>query len=569
VSLQIDKVFQHLHTEQSNVGANPAKEDKKQYYPKPTKPAQLEILPRLVEPNGNGFLDAGEEGKLILSLKNIGQGDAYQLNISVTPETDISEVGISEVAQIEHLVAGAVENIEIPISATENVLSRQIRLRIDVSEANGFDLDPPAYVTFNTKSLVPPDLTIADFGINDQSGNGKIEPREIVEITARIQNQGEGDAREVTAELQPGENVFITQDSKNSFMLGDIVAGQYKDIVFSVFTNTKASGVPITIALKEKRGRYDKTIPLNLPFNKQQKRSTELVVEGKETPRQSAHEIPSLAIDIEKNIPETKEHNRNAVALIIAISDYANPNIPKVEYAKRDAEVLREYLVKTLGYDEKNILPTNSDELMTFATMRTYIKSKLASYLRNDGSSDLFVYYTGHGAPNTSTNEPFFVPYDCDPNFVSSDNAYNMNEFYADIANLKARSKIVVIDACFSGQDGSGRTLVKNASPALLKVNNALLAGENSVLFQSSSADQVSNWYPEKKHAMFTYFFLKGIQGAADASHVGMITAEQLETYINDPNEGLPYYSNREFQRPQKAVVSGNLKQVIVKLKGE
>ncbi|MEK7263225.1 MAG: caspase family protein [Bacteroidota bacterium] len=270
-------------------------------------------------------------------------------------------------------------------------------------------------------------------------------------------------------------------------------------------------------------------------------------------------------IDIEQNIPETKLKNKNGIALIISISEYAN--FQKVEYAKRDAQFIREYLIKTLGYNEKNILPQNPDELMTVGNMKTLLRNKLPSYLKKDGSSELFIYYTGHGAPSTQTNEAFFVPYDCDPNFVNSDNAYNMNDFYADIAKLNAKKKFVVIDACFSGQTGSGQTLVKNASPALLKVNNALIADENAVLFQSSSAEQVSNWYPEKKHGMFTYFFLKGLQGSADKNNDVTITATELENFINDENDGLPYYSNREFQRPQKAVVSGDKESVIVKTK--
>jgi hypothetical protein len=66
---------------------------------------------------------------------------------------------------------------------------------------------------------------------------------------------------------------------------------------------------------------------------------------------------------------------------------------------------------------------------------------------------------------------------------------------------------------------------------------------------------------------MFTYFFLKGLQGSADKNNDGIITAEELEKFVNDENDGLPYFSNREFQRPQKAVVSGKMEEVVVKIK--
>jgi len=518
-----------------------------------------------LEPSGNSFLDAEENATLKLTLANTGKGDALGLQIKISPQTDIANVTLGDVSPLAKLSAGKKELLEIPISANEFVQSKQIKLKIEISEANGFDLDPPSIITFSTKQLTPPSFVLADVGIEDQSRNGQIEPRELVEITARIQNKG-GDARTVTANVTVGENVFLSGDSKSSFSLGTMNAGVYKDVKFSVYTNTRATGVPVTVALTEARNRFNTTLPLNLAFNKRQKKATELNVEGKEEDNIIA-DVPTLSVDIEKNIPETKKKNPNAVALVFAISEYANQNVPKVEYAKRDAQFVREYLIKTLGYDAKNILPQNSDELMTVGTMKTLLRNKLPSYLKKDGSSELFIYYTGHGAPSTQTNEPFFVPYDCDPNYVSNDNAYNMNDFYADIAKLNAKKKFVVVDACFSGQAGNGQTLVKNASPALLKVKNVLLADENAVLFQSSSAEQVSNWYPEKKHGMFTYFFLKGLQGSADKNNDGTITAEELENFVNDENDGLPYFSNREFQRPQKAVVSGKMEEVVVKLK--
>ena len=52
----------------------------------------------------------------------------------------------------------------------------------------------------------------------------------------------------------------------------------------------------------------------------------------------------------------------NAVAVVIGNKNYKNPNVPSVDYAVRDAAVVKEYLVKTLGFEERNILYyTNAD----------------------------------------------------------------------------------------------------------------------------------------------------------------------------------------------------------------
>ena len=51
-------------------------------------------------------------------------------------------------------------------------------------------------------------------------------------------------------------------------------------------------------------------------------------------------------IDIEENITETKIKNSNGIAFLISVSDYQNPSIPKMKFAKKDAILMKEYLIK-------------------------------------------------------------------------------------------------------------------------------------------------------------------------------------------------------------------------------
>lgn len=264
-------------------------------------------------------------------------------------------------------------------------------------------------------------------------------------------------------------------------------------------------------------------------------------------------------IDIESNIAENKSINPNAIAFVIAISDYQNKTIPKVKYAKRDASLMREYLIKRMGFSPNNIFPRSMDDLPTAGYLKTFLKDNLKRILRPDGQSELFVYYTGHGAPSmVNQGSAYLVPFDADPNYLTDLNGYSLEEFFSDIANLPAKRKIVVVDACFSGQSGDGNSIITNASPLLIKPKIDLFSDQNTAIFLSSKSQQVSNWYPQKNHSLFTYYFLKGLQGYGDLNSDGKITLGEMETFINDPNEGIPYISNREFQRDQKADIIGN-----------
>lgn len=524
-----------------------------------TPPPSLTAKVTFSEPSGNNALDAEEKGKLTLTVTNNGKGSALGVEARVTSENALGITAGSSLF-VGEVPAGESRSAALELSANDQVQNAKSPFTFTFTEARGFPPDP-IKVTIETRALVPSKFIIADVGVREPSGNGSIENEEVVEITARIQNVGQGTAKNVKASFDLGQNVFKAQESATQFTIGDLAAGAYYDALIRVYTNKVATEVPVFITVTEPSGRYDvkrlRLDPAKLALNVRVQQLQEVVIAGKERSNTSIEIAGGLSIDIEQNIPKTSQRNPNAIAAIIGIREYQSSDIPKVEYAKRDAQIMRDYLVKVLGYDPKNILPQNPDELMTVGNMKSLLRQKLSSYLKPDGSSDLFIYYAGHGAPSTTSQEPFFVPYDCDPNFVSDDNAYKMSDFYADIAKVNAKKKTVVIDACFSGQSGDGKAIVKNASPVLLKVKNALFASKDAIVFQSSESNQVSNWYPEKKHGMFTYFFLKGLKGDADLNKDGTITVGEMESYINDENNNLPYVSQREMQRKQRAVVSG------------
>lgn len=537
---------------------NPVLTNADQQFPPPRKPAQLSATLSFSEPSNNGLLDAEETGILTVALSDSGAGDAYNLQITVTPQTDISGVRMSRVAPIERLPAGGTQKVEIPLSADKSISSKSITLMVEVSESNGFDLDPPATITFGTKAFVPPDLAIADVGINDQSGNGQIESREVVDITARIQNKSQGEAQNVTAVVQIGANVYFFAESATVFTLGNLKAGEYRDIVFSVFTNSKAVDVPIQIVLKEARGLYDKSWPLNLPFNKPQKRANELIVKEK-TKVTEIEDVATLSVDVEVNIPKTNMLNSDAVAVVIGISRYQHPDVPVVDYGKRDATFMKKYLVNMLGFDERRIIEVY-DQDAGLAAFKRIFEEQLPNWTQA-GKSDVFVFYSGHGAPDPETKDAFFVPYDCNPTYARS-TGYRVKEFYDRLARLNARSVTVAIDACFSGSSEKGM-LLKSMSPIFVKVENPVAALDNGIVFTASTGQQVASWYPEKKHGIFTYYFLKGLRGDADTDGDRQVTIAEMETYLKiHVTDQARYLNNRE-QTPE--VTAQQKSRVLVK----
>jgi len=237
-----------------------------------------------------------------------------------------------------------------------------------------------------------------------------------------------------------------------------------------------------------------------------------------------------------------KDH---AYAVIVGVEDYRD--LPKVDYAKRDAEMVRAYLTKALGYREQNIVMLLNDRV-TKSDLEARFEKWLPKQVGNNKDAEVFVYYGGHGAPDPNTNQAFLVPYNGDPAYLET-SAYPLNRLYEILGKLPAKSITVVMDSCFSG--AGGRSVIqKGARPMLIKVENPLMAASNMVVISAAAGNQISHALPEKRHGLFTYYFLKGLQGEADADKDGGVDVEELYAYMKPKVETEARRMNAE-QSPQ------------------
>ena len=242
-----------------------------------------------------------------------------------------------------------------------------------------------------------------------------------------------------------------------------------------------------------------------------------------------------LTDPVDVAIPKATRLNEKAVAVVIGNRDYRKRDIPGVDYAINDARTMKKYLVEALGFREENVI---FEENASFADLQTIFgregnaQGKLFNYLAADSTSDVFVFYSGHGAPDPSTSKAYLVPVDADPQLIQL-TGYPMSTLYENLAKLPARSLTVMLDACFSGSSDKGM-LLKGVSPALLRVETPILSAPNAVLLSASAANQVSAWYEEKKHGLFSYWVFRGLQGEADRDKNGEVAASELAQFVQE-----------------------------------
>ncbi|MSR24917.1 MAG: peptidase C14 [Nitrospiraceae bacterium] len=239
--------------------------------------------------------------------------------------------------------------------------------------------------------------------------------------------------------------------------------------------------------------------------------------------------VPPPPSDVDRVPVRSGASKTNAYAIVIGIEQYRE-KLPKADFADRDAKLVGEYLTKVMGHPEENVIVRTNDK----ASMNDVVKY-LESWLPNNVEKDssVFIYYSGHGAPNTKTGDAYLVPYDGDPTFVEK-TGYPLKKLYAQLESLPTKDITVVLDSCFSG--AGGRSVIgKGLRPMGLSMEHSISAAGKAVVLAASSGDQVSSTYEEKGHGLLTYFFLKGLQGAGDLNKDGNIDMAELYEYVK-PN---------------------------------
>lgn len=250
---------------------------------------------------------------------------------------------------------------------------------------------------------------------------------------------------------------------------------------------------------------------------------------------------------------KTLNSNPDAVAVVIGNKEYENTK--KVSYAINDASEMKKYLINALGYKESNIIYIENANKSKFDILfgtNDNPEGKLFNSIKQ-GMSDVFVYYSGHGAPGLKDNKGYFVPVDCDPNYMEQ-TGYSLDLFYKNLAKLNAKSVTVVTDACFSGAE-----LFKNISPITITVSNPIVLTPNCVVLSSSTGTQVSSWFNEKNHGIFTYFFLRAMQDKekCDTNKDNKLTFKEIADYVSDKTQGVPSCARKLHNVDQNPTIQG------------
>ena len=240
---------------------------------------------------------------------------------------------------------------------------------------------------------------------------------------------------------------------------------------------------------------------------------------------------------------------KNAHALVIGLEKYRG-QLPKANFAESDATLMAKYLTHVMGYAEENVAVLLNDQASK-SDLEKYLESWLPN--RVEPGDTVFVYFSGHGAPNPKTGDGYLVPYDGDPTFLDK-TGYSLNRLYQQLAKLPAQEVVVMLDSCFSGAGGRS-VIAEGMRPFVVEMKNPLLTNGNTLVLSAGTGLQVASTYTQKNHGLLTYFFLKGLQGEADTNKDGAIALKELFDYLGPQVERV---ARREFNNEQTPQLLGS-----------
>ena len=516
-------------------------------------PPHLTLIEKFfVEQSDNQILDGKEDGLIVIKIVNDGRSPARELKPYLEPLnfSNTPSLIIDTVATIPVLGVGDSITINFPISAKLKIESGDRNFNIRINEYAGMDLDPEL-ISFPTLAVVPPNLVIADFAIDNEFGHHYIPKNETTTLTVRFQNLSIGKTDTAVLAFRRGEGFKNDLDEIKTF--GLVPGGAWFDYSFELLAKEDR----FTIYFDT----YDyfdvrKTIPIHLETLKHYKgkddlKAVDIAINDFLSPGQKSKDHRLLL-----DLPDANM-NRDMIGVVIGNKNFWTEKIPGNQSSEEDVKIVRQYYNKLFGMKNHQMVPSqfwlfengvtinNFNEI--FNPNLGFIRNKIESVVEysNLDTIDLMLYYSGEGT--TIAGEKCIIPYDADENKINS--FFKIKDLYLMLKEINKIDNIgdifVFMDVDFnnSGFKQNFKTAdldnpkkkkkkkKKKGEEPKLPFPMELIPPQGITTFYAANTTEKSYDHPDAKNGIFTYYMLKGLRGDADNGDK-VITVGELHNYI-------------------------------------
>lgn len=231
-------------------------------------------------------------------------------------------------------------------------------------------------------------------------------------------------------------------------------------------------------------------------------------------------------------------------AVVVGIAEYADTRA-NLRYSDDDARWFHTYLEKAMAKESK---AGNMVLLLNHEAGRDQILRALKSTFSQAGEDDFILFYfSGHG------EKGLFCPVEYPAKAVKH------SEIKEIFQSSKAKYRLCIADACFSGSIGNPGEEGKDQQA--LPSSMADLEDARIGVVMSSRQNQMSQETSVFKQGVFSYYLMRGLQGAADLNGDRTITAAEAflftKTMVLKKTQGkqIPFIYGKNLDRMPMARV--------------
>jgi serine/threonine protein kinase len=228
---------------------------------------------------------------------------------------------------------------------------------------------------------------------------------------------------------------------------------------------------------------------------------------------------------------------RDGVGLVIGIGTYANTDLVQLPCAGHDASECARMLARedVCGFPQSKV-ETLLDKDADGESIRERLELWLPS--QANGAELVVIYFAGHGMVERSgtTEEGYLLPYDADPSDLES-TCVSMTELAQVFETVRAKSVVVCLDCCHAGliiSQTSGRARGAVRTRGIRRSLLERMAGRGRFIISACDEGEESLELDDLQHGLFTFHFIRGIEGDGDRDRDGKVGVFELFEYVSD-----------------------------------
>ncbi len=239
----------------AQVSGSQVKERSKSFFIPPlARPAVLSGTVQLIEPSGNGVLDAGEKGTIKISVTNSGGTAAKNVVAKVTSSVRIAGLQLQDSVTIAEIAPNDTAIGKVEIFALQDVQTQSVKLAVDLMADDGIKAETKS-LTLATRAAAKPAMLAGTVEFTEPSGNKILDAGEKGTIKVTISNNGETVAKNVVAKLS-GATAAVGLRVQDKITIGNIAPKTSAEGKFEVFAlqDVQTQSLKLTVEVSGDNG---------------------------------------------------------------------------------------------------------------------------------------------------------------------------------------------------------------------------------------------------------------------------------------------------------------------------